>query len=243
MKIKRNIVKIDEEKCDGCGLCVDACAEGAIQIVDGKARLVSDVYCDGLGACLGDCPRGAITIEEREAEAFDEKAVGARQGGDSKPSGPPPGGCPGMKSFSINKPKSKSAATSPPEESPSELTQWPVQLALVPPVAPYWNGADLLISADCAAHAHGGFHQRFLSGRKLVIACPKLDDTTPYLDKLTAILASNDVKSVTVVRMEVPCCAGIVKLAQEALNRSGKTILFRAVVMGINGEIKADESI
>ncbi|MFA6294507.1 MAG: 4Fe-4S binding protein, partial [Victivallales bacterium] len=174
--MKRNIVNIDESKCDGCGLCVSACAEGAIQLVNGKAKLVSDIYCDGLGACLGECPRGAITIEERDAPAFDVKAVHKhleKLVEKPKKENHPHSGCPGMAVMSFN--KNDKNSTKPAQKIDSELTQWPVQMHLVPPVAPYWDNADLLICADCVPFAYPNFHSELLKGKKLMIACPKLD--------------------------------------------------------------------
>lgn len=246
--MKRNIVNIDESKCDGCGLCVSACAEGAIQLVEGKAKLVSDIYCDGLGACLGECPRGAITIEQRDASAFDEKAVHKHLenlSGKSKKEKHAHAGCPGMAALSFNN-KDKNATkqnsnTGNRQDScstlSSELSQWPVQMHLVPPVAPYWDKADLLICADCVPFAYPNFHSELLKGKKLVIACPKLDDTDPYLEKLTTIFKENNIKSITVARMEVPCCGGIVMIAQRALQESGKQIPFSTVTISIRGEI------
>jgi Fe-S-cluster-containing hydrogenase component 2 len=236
--MKRNIVNIDENKCDGCGLCVSACAEGAIQLVNGKAKLVSEIYCDGLGACLGECPQGAITIEERDASAFDEKAVHKhleKLAANPKKEKHQHSGCPGMAAVSFNNKEKNSS--SPAKRLDSELSQWPVQMHLVPPVAPYWDNADLLICADCVPFAFPNFHSELLKGKKLLIACPKLDDTDPYLEKLTTIFKENDIKSITVARMEVPCCGGIVMIAQRALQDSGKKIPFSTVLVGIRGEI------
>jgi Fe-S-cluster-containing hydrogenase component 2 len=236
--MKRNIVNIDENKCDGCGLCVSACAEGAIQLVNGKAKLVSEIYCDGLGACLGECPQGAITIEERDASAFDEKAVHKhleKLAANPKKEKHQHSGCPGMAAVSFNNKEKNSS--SPAKRLDSELSQWPVQMHLVPPVAPYWDNADLLICADCVPFAFPNFHSELLKGKKLLIACPKLDDTDPYLEKLTTIFKENDIKSITVARMEVPCCGGIVMITQRALQDSGKKIPFSTVIVGIRGEI------
>lgn len=230
--MKRKIVKIDEKKCNGCGQCVSACAEGAIQIINGKAKLVSDNYCDGLGACLGDCPQGAITIVEREADAFDEAAV-KKHLAKSKPAHAHHSGCPGMAVQSFEKKKSSAPAA----KAESELSQWPVQLHLVPPTAPYWDGADLLVCADCVPFSYANFHSELLKGKKLVIACPKLDDTEPYLEKLTEIIRENDIRSVTAARMEVPCCGGIAMIAQRAVQESGKNIPFKVITISIRGEI------
>ena len=238
--MKRNIVKIDKEKCNGCGLCVNACAEGAIQMINGKAELVTDSYCDGLGACLGECPQNAITIEERDAAEFDEAAVKKHLVkkiiSDSKHHH----GCPGAKAFAINERAANSSAKSVGQTSPSMLSQWPVQMHLVPIQAPYWNGADLLLAADCVSVAYADFQKNLLQGRKIIIACPKLDDTGDYLEKLTAILRENDIRSLTAARMEVPCCGGIVRLAELALAASGKEIEFKEIVIGVDGTIKSN---
>lgn len=245
--MKRHIVHIDEEKCNGCGLCIQACAEGAIKLIDGKAKLISDTYCDGLGACLGKCPVDAITVEEREADPFDETAVEAhlaRAAGLGQaaapvlPSPSPPCGCPGMAALSFGEP-SASAATAPaaaPPQAASELRQWPVQLHLVPVTAPYWKDADLLIAADCVAVAYPQFHAELLKGRRLVIACPKLDQTDGYAAKLAAIIREGGVRSVTVAHMEVPCCTGLVRIAQRAVAESGRRVPFSTVTIGIRGE-------
>jgi len=228
--MKRKIIKIDEEKCDGCGLCVPSCAEGALQMVEGKARLVKDSYCDGLGNCLGECPRGAITIEERDADAFDEKAVIALLEQKAKPPG-----CPGMAAMSFQ--ATSGRREEPPCKQASTLEQWPVQLHLVSPVAPYWSGADVLISASCVPVSFGDFQQKLLKGRRIVIACPKLDRTEGYLEKLASILKENDVASVTVAHMEVPCCSGLVAMVERALALSGKVIPYRRIKIGIQGDV------
>ncbi len=241
--MKRKIIKIDERKCSGCGLCVNACAEGAIKMVEGKARLVSDIYCDGLGACIGECPCGAITIEEREAKEFDEKAVKKMLAKKEAPArshgGEAHTGCPGMKAFSFS-PAHKKTENNP-AAAQSALAQWPIQLHLVPENAPYWEGADILLAADCSAFSFGAFHTQFLAGKKLIIACPKLDDSDGYVEKLAAIISGNDVKSITAVRMEVPCCGGIANFAREARRISGKNIPLKVVVIGIDGSIKPEE--
>jgi len=228
--MKRKIITIDEEKCDGCGLCVPACAEGALQMVNGKAKLVKDSYCDGLGNCLGDCPRGAITMEEREADPFDEEAVLQRLEEKGKP-----GGCPGMASMSF--PADSKEYTPQSGAAESMLEQWPVQLHLVSPQAPFWSKADLLIAASCVPVTYGDFQNRLLRGRRIVIACPKLDRTEGYVEKLTEILRSNDISSVTVAHMEVPCCSGLVAMAEKALADSGKVIPYRRIKIGIRGNI------
>jgi NAD-dependent dihydropyrimidine dehydrogenase PreA subunit len=246
----RKIVTIDAEKCNGCGLCVPACAEGAIKIVAGKALLSADNLCDGLGACLGACPQDAIQIIEREADEFDEiavdqhlKTIGRQPLPHHQPAGTPApaqhhgGGCPGSRAMTFAPPKEAEPAgeTTP---RPSQLAQWPVQLHLVPTSAPYFQDADLLIAADCAPFAYGDFHKDFLAGKALVIGCPKLDDNNFYLQKLTELFRVSAIKSITVVRMEVPCCGGIVMAARQALAASGKDIPFQEVTIGIRGEIR-----
>jgi len=234
----RNIVRIDREKCTGCGLCATACAEGAIRIVNGKARLVSDSYCDGLGACLGHCPEGAITIEQREAGAFDEKAVQAHLA--PPPPEPPLFGCPGMASHQFEKvetPASDAAAA----EVPSQLTHWPVQLTLVSPAAPCFAEADLLLAADCVPVAVGDFHRRFLKDRSVVIGCPKFDNVQAYIEKLAQILRSNNLRSLMVVHMEVPCCSGLTRVAREAIARSGKPMAFLDITVSLRGSMIRSE--
>lgn len=235
----RKIVKIDEEKCDGCGLCIGACHEAALQLVDGKAKLLSDNLCDGLGACLPDCPRGAIEIIEREAEAFDEIAVKERI-----ESGKPPVsfpqlacGCPGNTVKEIK----KDTAVSPKEAvaSGSELRQWPCQLQLVPVNAPFFDNAHVLVAADCAAYANANLHAEFMRNKITVIGCPKLDKAD-YAAKLTEILKLHEIKSLTVIRMEVPCCGGLANAVKEALVASGKMIPWRVVVIGTDGTIRED---
>ena len=240
----RKIIKIDEAKCNGCGICVPSCAEGALQIIDGKARLVKDQYCDGLGACLGECPQGALAVIERESEEFDEVEAlkNLAQSKQAVPNNEPHqthghgGGCPGSRMM-VLKPSSTPEANSSAAAINSELRQWPVQLHLVPVKAPYFQGADLLVAADCVAFAYADFHRKFLRGKTLVIACPKLDDTGVYREKLTQIIAENNLNSVTVVHMEVPCCFGLVSLVKEAMVASGARIPFYDVTVTINGEI------
>jgi Pyruvate/2-oxoacid:ferredoxin oxidoreductase delta subunit len=248
----RKIVKIDEEKCTGCGLCIPNCAEGALQIVDGKAKLMSDKFCDGLGACLGHCPEDAITVFEREAEEFDEKAVEThlhKEKGLESVSQPQPEpqpapfiGCPSSRAmqFKVPEPKTDSASSTP---SVSMLTQWPVQLKLVPINAPYFQDADLLIAADCVPFAYPDFHQDFLKGKVVVVGCPKLDDVQYYKEKLTEIFKTNSIKSVTVPYMEVPCCFGLVKVTEDAIAASGKNIPLKKVKIGIRGDIKPEEEV
>jgi len=267
--MKRKIITIDETKCNGCGDCVPNCPEGAIRIVDGKARLVSDVYCDGLGACLGRCPEGAITVEEREAEKYDERKVMEnviRQGGkairehlehlkshgeegyrrealsvlkekgipvpaESVPGKPSACGCPSARI--VHSPVEGDAPEAGPR--PPSLKQWPVQLNLVPPHAPFLAGADLLVAADCVPVAYAGFHDDLLRGRRVVVGCPKFDDREAYREKLAEYFRNNEIKSVTVARMEVPCCGALTALVEEARKVSGKEIPLREVIIGING--------
>ncbi len=241
MQMIREIVKIDEEKCNGCGLCVPACAEGAIRIIDGKAKLIADNLCDGLGACLGDCPQDAITIVQREAEAFDEEAVEhhLEQQGETQAPPAPQGGCPSARLMSFDK-KEAGADESPPvgEKRSSELQQWPIQMHLVPPTAPFFKDAHLVVAADCAPFAYADFHKDLLKGKALAIGCPKLDDGKAYLDKLAAILHHNDIRSITVVHMEVPCCTGLIMMAKEAIAASGKNVPLETVKVGIQGDLK-----
>jgi len=229
----RKIVKIDEEKCDGCGECASACAEGAIEIVDGKARLISESYCDGLGACLGECPQDAITIEEREAPEFDEKAVGQYLAEKR------PGVCPGSIPQTMVPCELQDATGEPGEKAavPSRLSNWPVQLKLVPTKAPYFKNGHLLIAADCVPAAYADFHRQFIDGKVLLIGCPKLDSAEFYRKKLAQIFMQNDIKAVDVVYMEVPCCFGLVHLVHESLKESGKDIPLTLIKMGIKGDI------
>ena len=232
----RKIIKIDSEKCNGCGACAAACHEGAIGMVDGKAKLMREDYCDGLGDCLPACPTGAITFEEREASAYDEQAVQAAKAA-AKPD--LPCGCPGTQSRALRRAVSAEESPTPAERAPaaqSRLGQWPVQIKLVPENAPYFEDADLLIAADCTAYAYGGFHDRFMRGHVTLIGCPKLD-AVDYAEKLTAILTRNAVRSLTVVRMEVPCCGGIVHAVKAALQASGKLIPWRVVTISTDGTI------
>lgn len=226
--MKRSIIRIDEEKCNGCGPCVSACAEGAIQIIAGKAHLISEKYCDGLGACLGECPQGAITIEEREAEEFNEKAV--KNHLDSKPYG-----CPSAK---VMRWDVDTVGQLPQIGMSSMLSQWPVKLALVPPQASYLDRADLIITADCVPFAYANFHQDFLKGKAVVIGCPKLDNVELYQQKLREIFRQSNLKSIKVIHMEVPCCFGLQHLVKEALAQSGKDIPIEQVIIGIKGERK-----
>lgn len=293
--MKRKIITIDTEKCNGCGICIPNCPEGALQIIDGKARLISDLFCDGLGACIGNCPEGAITIEEREAEPYDEwkvmenvvkggpnvikahlkhlkdhnqqefydqalaylaeHAIAVPEDPESQSEQtPPPGGCPGMKmlfkqkesggcpgSQTVDRSREESVQTdSGTGERPSALRQWPVQLHLLNPQAPYFNNADLLVAADCVAFTLNGFHEQYLADKTLVILCPKLDNShEEYVQKLTAILTENTINSITVVRMEVPCCGGTRAVVDAAMQNVEKTIPLKEVVISLSGEVIA----
>jgi ferredoxin len=266
--MKRSIITIDEKTCNGCGLCVEACHEGALKLIDGKARLISESYCDGLGACLPKCPVDAIHIEQREAAPFDEAAVAKAQADAKaqaevkaeaprpeapKAEGPKPAlpklacGCPGTMARALRaKPAADpspagfaSEAPATPAAPASQLRQWPVQIQLAPVNAPYFGQAKLLIAADCTAYAYAGMHDHFMKGRVTLIGCPKLDEPD-YSEKLGAIFAHNDIKSITVLRMEVPCCGGIVHAVQKGLAASGKTIPWRVVTVTTDGELIED---
>ena len=229
----RQIIHIDETKCNGCGLCASACREAAIAVVDGKARLLRDDYCDGLGNCLPVCPTGAISFVEREAAPFDEAAVSARM---QKAQPPAAGGCPGSRIRAFNERETPPDLPSSGAPLPSQLRQWPVQIKLAPVSAPYFSGAELLVAADCTAYAYGDFHRDFIRGRVALIGCPKLDDVD-YAEKLLAILSANDISGVTVARMEVPCCGGIEYAVRRAIERSGKDIPCRVVTVAIDGRL------
>jgi NAD-dependent dihydropyrimidine dehydrogenase PreA subunit len=253
----RKIVKIDEDLCNGCGLCVPSCAEGAIRIIDGKARLVADNLCDGLGACLGDCPMNAITIEERDAQEFDEaavethllKAVGmaeasripnahsnVRPHGHAVGTGGVGGGCPGARVLQFDRPAGQTQAVR--SAQASALRQWPVQLHLIPPTAPYFQKAHVVLAADCVAFAMGDFHDRYLDGRALAIACPKLDQGQEvYLDKLVAMIDNAKIETMTVMIMEVPCCSGLLKLAQAAVAKASRKVPLKLVRVSLQGEV------
>jgi ferredoxin len=234
MKHTRKIIRIDEEKCDGCGLCAEACHEGAIRVIDGKAKLVKESYCDGLGDCLGPCPRGAITLVEREADAYDEAAVKRHLA--SRPE-PPVCGCPGS---AVRHLEASPPAATPSGPLPSRLSHWPVQITLIPPSAPFLAGADLLITADCVPFAYAGLHDDFMAGRVVLVGCPKLDDAAHYQQKLTEVFATCDPRSVTVLYMEVPCCGGLVRLVRAALTASGDSVPLRLVRIGIRGAVLED---
>jgi NAD-dependent dihydropyrimidine dehydrogenase PreA subunit len=260
--MKRKIISIDEEKCNGCGVCASGCPEGALQIIDGKARLVNELFCDGLGACIGTCPQGAITIEERDVEAYDEEKVMeniVKHGKETilahlkhlkehsqkeylsqaleylkrkkiavafdREKGPAECGCPGSKTTDLR-------------QSPSALGNWPIQLQLLTPLAPYFQNADLVIAADCVPFSYANFHSRFLTGKILIVFCPKLDKVTEaYVEKLSELFKHNEIKSLSLVHMEVPCCFGLVKIVEEAIRASGKNILTKEYTISIKGEI------
>lgn len=259
---KRKIIKIDESKCNGCGLCLPNCPEGALRIIDNKARLISDLFCDGLGACLGHCPQGAIKIEERAAEGYNERKVMeniARQGDkviqahlkhlkdhgatnylkdalDYLKDPSRPCACPGSQAKEFKKTKEPAGKTAGAVSQDSELTNWPVQIKLVPEGAPYFNNADLLIAADCVPFSYAGFHRDLLKDKILLIGCPKLDDAEFYQEKLTRILKNNNIRSVTCAHMEVPCCFGLVSLVRSALDAADKQIPFKEMTISIKGE-------
>lgn len=231
----RRIIEIDKEKCNGCGLCAKACHEGAIGMVDGKATLLRDDYCDGLGDCLPVCPTGAITFVEREAAAYDEAAVQANMAKKGKT----PCACPGSQSKLLEvqeKMAAKREEEATPVAVPSRLRQWPVPIKLAPIKAPYFDGAKLLIAADCTAYAYGNFHEEFMKGKITLVGCPKLD-MVDYSEKLTEIIKQNDIQSVTIVRMEVPCCGGMELAAKKALQASGKFIPWQVVTISTDGKI------
>ena len=242
----RKIIHIDEDKCDGCGLCVIGCQESALQVIDGKARLVSEKYCDGLGACLGECPQGAISIEEREADEFDETAVEARLRDIGKPAvahghehtAHKAHACPSAQTHDFRQEEGSADIEGTPQEQKSELRQWPVKLSLVNPQAPYFQNAELLLAADCAPFAYASTHADFLRGKALVIGCPKLDDLEYYQEKLTDILKQNNIRGITVLHMEVPCCGGLLYLAEQAVKAAGKPIAIKAVVVSLRGDIE-----
>lgn len=226
--MKRKIIHIDESKCNGCGQCIPNCKEGALKIVNGKAKLVSDVFCDGLGACLGHCPQGAITIEEREAPAFDEQKAHEHMHFH--------GACPGSKIMDLGRKESKVKQKDSTGPTESSLTNWPVQIRLVPPIAPFLQGADLLIAADCVGFACPDFHQDLLAGKVLLVGCPKLDDIQLYREKISQMVKNNDIKSITYAHMEVPCCTGLISVIKDAIAASGKNIPFKDITIGINGK-------
>lgn len=240
MKTLRKIIEIDEAKCNGCGQCVNACAEGALKLVEGKAKVVADTFCDGLGACIGECPQGALKIVEREADPFDEKAVEQHvkgHGGPGAEQGTMPCGCPGT-SMQTFKAPAAAADLSACCSAESALTHWPVQIRLVPVNAPFLKGADLLIAADCSAFAYAGFHNDLLAGKALMVGCPKLDDAQQIQDKFVEIFRNAGIKSVSVVAMEVPCCSRLPMIVKKALEISGANIPLTEIIVGIQGALK-----
>lgn len=234
----RKIIQIDESLCNGCGECIGACAEGALELRDGKAKLVRDLYCDGMGACLSGCPTGALTIVEREAEEFDEKAVEARF---QPPPNPVHGGCPGS-ALREMVPRPVHAAGAP-VDADSQLAHWPVQLTLVPTAAPFLKDKDILLCADCVPFAMADFHSKLLAGKAVLVACPKLDNMQAYIEKLTALLVDAHPKSVTVARMEVPCCGGLVYALQHAREAAGSKVPISAITVSIRGDVMQEETI
>ena len=244
---KRNIIEIDEEKCDGCGLCVISCAEGALEIRDGKAKLIKEMYCDGLGACIGECPQGALKIVSKEADPFDEEAMEEHLGSLRKiqmqetTSGVKTD-CPGMKLVQFGSQRSESFKSRDTYGLTSELRNWPVQIHLLPATAPFFDGAELLIAADCVPFAMADFHQRLLRGKILAIGCPKFDDTGFFVDKLAQIFAENDIKSITIGYMEVPCCAGLLHLVNKALEVSGRQMPVSTAKVSIRGMEMPEEN-
>ncbi|MFA7693745.1 MAG: 4Fe-4S binding protein [Candidatus Hydrogenedentales bacterium] len=257
--VVRNIIKIDEEKCDGCGQCIVDCEEGALAIIDGKAKLIKESYCDGLGACIGNCPTGALTLEKREAPEFElpeslAASIAASKAAVSTPEPvhacpsmtarplpaafPPAGGCPGSQARQFQRPEAETTSSTA-MDSPSALGHWPIQLHLVNFNAPHFQSAHILIAADCCAFACGSFHPRLLKGKAVAIACPKLDDSTGYMQKLTALFQNAQPKSVTVVRMEVPCCRGITQWLLSARKAVGSTLAVEEIILGVEGSIIA----
>lgn len=240
--VKRNIVKIDGEKCNGCGQCVNACAEGAIKLINGKAKLISEVYCDGLGACIGHCPMDAITIEQRDAEQFDEEATKEYLQKEKSKQIPIDFVCPGMIAKEL---KQKSETDTSKDKAvgdiASQLSHWPVQLKLVSPNAPYFKNADLLFVADCVPFAMGDFHERFLKDHSVVVGCPKLDDSTYYIEKMAEILKNNSIKSLMVVHMEVPCCSGLIHIVKKAIAKNKIVMQFEDVTIDLHGNVKSTE--
>ncbi len=235
--VKRKIIEIDEELCDGCGQCVPACAEGAIEIADGKARLVAERYCDGLGACMGECPTGALRIVERDADEFDEEAVEQfLRSKEAEDAGVPAMAC-GCPSSQIRTFESAPAAGEGTGRSESRLGHWPVQIRLVPPEAPFLKGAELLVAADCTPFAYPDFHRDFMAGKAVLVGCPKFDDVDGYVKRFEAVFRNADIKGVTAVVMEVPCCSGLPAILEKAMAKAGKRIPIKEVVIGTRGGI------
>ena len=249
MKVERKIIEIDEDLCTGCGECIIKCAEGALEIIDGKAKIVADKFCDGLGACLGECPTGALKVIKREAEDFDETAVEehlkTRQDIEKPVAAPLACGCPSaaMQSFSRPAPCQSVSELETREGEQSELTHWPVQINLVPPTAPFLKNADLLVAADCTPIAYRSFHKDFLEGRVIMVGCPKFDDTQAYVDKFAQLFSQSSVKSVTVVVMEVPCCHGLPLIIKRGMQMAGKDIPMELAVVSVRGQILKKEKL
>ncbi len=242
MKVKRKIIEIDEDLCDGCGQCIPSCSEGALQIIDGKARLVSESYCDGLGACLGECPQGALRVVEREAEEFDEEAVEQylESAGKKETMDLPMGVCPSaaVHIFGENGPSCETANEPVTlSEGESRLGHWPVQINLVPVLAPFLDNASLLVLADCTAVAYPNLHEDFLEGRAVMMGCPKFDDVERYLEKFTEIFRTKEIKRVTVLNMEVPCCSALPIIVQKAMKSAGKALPYEEIMIGTSGKI------
>jgi NAD-dependent dihydropyrimidine dehydrogenase PreA subunit len=245
MKTLRKIIEIDENLCDGCGQCVTSCAEGALKIVDGKAKVIAEIFCDGLGACIGECPRAALKIIEREADPFDEHAVEEHMKGSNpvSPHTPPQGGCPGSRMQTFKTSCCDNISPSARGTGSSALTHWPVQISLVSPSAPFLKGAHLLIAADCTAFAYPDFHGGLLAGKVLMVGCPKLDDGQAYLNKFADIFKNAGVKKVTVAEMEVPCCSKLPTIVKKAMEMAGACIPMEEVVIGIQGDIKNEDTV
>jgi len=244
MKVRRKIIQIDEELCNGCGQCVPDCAEGSLQIIDGKARLVADKLCDGLGACLGSCPTGALQIIEREADEFDEEAVEHFLAGKKKeqpaPVSPPVGGCPSARLQTLQPMTPCQMANLPGAQTGSALSHWPVQIRLIPPTAPFLENCDLLVAADCTAVAYAGLQKDFLAGRVVMMGCPKLDDQQLYVDRFTEIFRTRKLKSLTILIMEVPCCHAMLQIVKKAWDAAKPDFPVRQVVISTRGEIKGE---
>jgi len=244
----RKIVQIDDEKCDGCGICIPSCAEGALQVIDGKAKLLGEELCDGFGACLGECPQDAITVEERDADEFNEEAVKAHLAQRESDAATPTQSlspfkvCQGAEMLQFDRRTDDTHSTEGVASRPSQLRQWPVQLHLLPPNAPFLEGADVLLAADCSAYALGNFHDKHLKGRALAIACPKLDQGQEmYLDKIITMIDEAEINTLNVLTMQVPCCSGLVSLAKEAVSRASRNVPVRQTVVGMQGDILSDE--
>jgi ferredoxin len=247
MNITRKIIKIDEDKCTGCGLCIPGCAEGALAIVNGKAKIVKDMYCDGLGACLGHCPEGALEVIEREADPFDEEAamahVAAMEKNEKQEEKPLACGCPGSSMMTLSPCRTANTPVAMDQPASSALAHWPVQIRLVPANAPFLKNADLLISGDCCSVASPDFHSRFLKDKVVLMGCPKFDDKEMYVNRLAEILAVNELNSITVLEMEVPCCSGMHRIVLDAAKKSGKKIELNRVTLGRNGSVLKEEAI